>query len=117
MQVRSLALAPFRNKMHSVVVTVLVFVVSALLLMSYSWSSTSTIISISTAWPLGSDAMPTAARACLPRSPKTSTIRSENPLITFGCSTNSGSEFTIPKTFTIRLTLFRSPSISFKTAS
>ena len=39
--------------------------------------STSTIISISTAMLKGSEAIPTAARACFPRSPKTSTIKSE----------------------------------------
>ena len=47
--------------------------------------STSTTISISTGMPTGSSAMPTAERACLPMaSPNTSTIRSENPLMTLG---------------------------------
>ena len=44
--------------------------------------SISTISSISTAIPIGNEAMPTADRACLPRSPKTSTIKSEKPFIT-----------------------------------
>jgi hypothetical protein len=46
--------------------------------------STSTIISISTGMPPGSDPMPTAERACFPLSPKISTSRSEQPLMTFG---------------------------------
>ena len=46
--------------------------------------STSTMHSISTGMPIGSEPMPTAERACLPRSPNTSTKRSEQPLITFG---------------------------------
>ena len=47
--------------------------------------STSTIISTSTALLKGSPAIPTAERACLPfASPKTSTIKSENPLMTRG---------------------------------
>ena len=48
-------------------------------------SSASTTISISTAMPKGSEPIPTADRACLPQSPKTSTIKSEIPLITCGC--------------------------------
>ena len=44
--------------------------------------STSTIISISTTAPSGSEATPIAARACLPRSPKSDTSKSEQPLIT-----------------------------------
>src|SRR5207247_7231232 len=68
--------------------------------------STSTIISISTGICSGSEPMPTAERACLPMvSPKTSTIRSEKPLITFGCSPNSSVQFTMPSTLTMRLTL------------
>ena len=46
--------------------------------------STSTISSTSTAIPKGSEATPIADRACFPLSPNTSTIISENPLITFG---------------------------------
>ena len=45
---------------------------------------TSTIISISQAILRGKELVPIAARACLPLSPKTSTIKSENPLITSG---------------------------------
>lgn len=47
--------------------------------------STSMIISISTGMLKGNSAIPTAERACLPiASPKTSTMRSEKPLMTFG---------------------------------
>ena len=46
--------------------------------------STSTMHSISTGIPIGSAAMPTADRAWRPRSPNTSTKRSEQPLITLG---------------------------------
>lgn len=53
--------------------------------LNYRFSdSNSTITSISTAMLLGSDPTPTADLACLPFSPKTSTIRSENPLMTAG---------------------------------
>ena len=61
--------------------------------------------SISTGMPIGSEPMPTAERACLPRSPNTSTKRSEQPLITLGWSSNSGTAFTIPSTLTTRRTL------------
>ena len=47
-------------------------------------SSTSTMTSISTGMPRGSEPMPTAERACRPRSPNTDTKRSEQPLITSG---------------------------------
>ena len=47
--------------------------------------STSKMDSISTGIALGSVAIPTAERACLPMlSPNTSTIRSEKPLMTCG---------------------------------
>lgn len=46
--------------------------------------STSTIISTSTGMLNGNTAMPTAERACFPRSPNTSTMRSEKPLMTLG---------------------------------
>lgn len=42
------------------------------------------IASISTGIRLGSEAKPTADRACLPFSPSTATKRSEQPLMTFG---------------------------------
>jgi len=41
----------------------------------------------------------TAARVCLPFSPKTSAIKSEAPFITFGCSVNSAVELTKPVNF------------------
>src|SRR5262249_22982182 len=73
--------------------------------------STSRIISISTGIPIGSSAMPTADRACLPMaSPKTSTIRSEKPLMTLGWSPNPSAELTMPSTFTTRFTRSRLPS-------
>ena len=53
--------------------------------------------------------MPTADRACRPLSPKASTKRSEQPLITLGCSVNSGPQFTILNTFTARVTSSRLP--------
>ena len=75
--------------------------------------STSAIISISTEMLNGSSAMPTAERACLPiASPKISTIKSEQPLMTLGWSVNPGAELTIPSTFTILFTLSRLPSVA-----
>jgi len=59
----------------------------------------------------GSEARPTAERACLPIvSPKTSTMRSEKPLMTLGGSGKSSVQLTMPRTFTTRLTLSRLPS-------
>src|SRR5690606_17973550 len=52
--------------------------------------------STSTAAPRGSSATPTAARAWRPRSPRTSTRRSEAPLITFGWPVKPGAEATKP---------------------
>jgi hypothetical protein len=77
---------------------------------------TSTITSISTGMPRGSEPMPTAERACRPRSPNTVTKRSEQPLMTSGCSLNSGVALTMPKTLTMRLTRSRSPNSAFMTA-
>src|SRR5690606_30683071 len=56
----------------------------------------SMMASISTAALSGSDAMPTAARACLPASPSAPTSRLEAPLRTRCCSTNSGEDATKP---------------------
>ncbi len=50
--------------------------------------------------PLGNEPIPTAERACLPRSPSTSTSRSEHPLITLGCCPKSGSALTMPSSLT-----------------
>ena len=55
-------------------------------------------------------ATPIAERAWRPRSPKTSTIRSEAPLMTFGWSVKSGAELTKPVSFTTRRSRSRSPS-------
>ena len=49
--------------------------------------------STSVATPSGRAATPTAERAWRPFSPKTSTIRSEAPLTTFGWSVKAGAEF------------------------
>jgi hypothetical protein len=77
---------------------------------------TSTMTSISTGMLFGSEPMPTAERACLPRSPNTSTNRSEQPLITLGWSVKPGTAFTMPSTLTMRLTRSRLPSSSRITA-
>src|SRR5215218_396656 len=66
--------------------------------------------SISTEIWLGSEPMPTAERACLPASPNTSTNKSEQPLITFGCSLKSGTALTIPSIFTTKSTRSSEPS-------
>src|SRR5262245_16615348 len=55
--------------------------------------------------------MPTAERACFPiASPKTSTIKSENPFTTLGWSLKPSAELTIPRTLTMRFTRSRLPS-------
>ena len=53
--------------------------------------------------------MLTAALVCIPASPKTEAIKSEAPLITFGCSVKSSVELTKPVNFTHDLILERSP--------
>ena len=53
--------------------------------------------------------MLTAALVCIPASPKTEAIKSEAPLITFGCSVKLSVELTKPVNFTQDLTLERSP--------
>ncbi len=65
--------------------------------------------SISTVIFPGRELKPTAERACRPVFPKTCIIRSEQPLITVGCSVKSGAAFTMPRSFTIRSTRSRSP--------
>src|SRR5690606_35728499 len=65
--------------------------------------------SISTATPSGRAGAETAARAWRPASPKTATMRSEQPLITLGWSVKSGVEFTKPPSFTTRTIRSRSP--------
>jgi len=67
------------------------------------------ITSISTGMFPGSEPTPTAERACRPMSPNTATRRSEQPLITAGCSVNSGVAFTKPNTLITRVTRFREP--------
>src|SRR6266446_1311704 len=66
---------------------------------------TSKIASISTVMFSGKLLTPTADRACLPASPKTSTSKSEQPLITFGWSRKSSDAFTNPVSFTTRRTV------------
>src|SRR4029077_13158010 len=70
---------------------------------------TATMTSISTGIPPGSELIPTTERACRPRSPNTSTNRSEQPLTTFGWSSKSGAALTIPSTLTTSSTRSRSP--------
>ena len=53
--------------------------------------------------------MPTADRAWRPASPKTSTMRSEKPLMTFGWSAKSSVHCTMPSAFTTRRTRSRLP--------
>src|SRR5215472_15071504 len=55
--------------------------------------------SISTEIWLGNITLPTADRACRPASPKTSTNKSEQPLITFGESLKSGAALTMPRSY------------------
>ena len=59
---------------------------------------------------LGREPMPTAERAWRPALPKTSTKRSEQPLITFGWSPKSGMALTMPKTLAMRVTRSSEPS-------
>ena len=53
--------------------------------------------------------MLTAALVCIPASPKTEAIKSEAPLITFGCSVKFSVELTKPVNFIHDLILERSP--------
>src|SRR5690606_13589866 len=73
--------------------------------------------SISTATPRGRAGAETAARAWRPRSPNTSTIRFEQPLITSGWSVNSGVELTKPASLTTRVTRSSEPSAARACAS
>src|SRR5262249_25827044 len=78
---------------------------------------TSNMPSTSTAASSGSTATPTVVRACRPLSPNSDTIRSEAPFMTFGPSTNFGSELMKPPRRTTRVTFSRSPSAAFTWAS
>ena len=82
-----------------------------------SYSETAATASTSTVMPFGKEATPTAERACRPASPKTSTNKSEQPLITAGCSQKSGAALTIPNIFSIFTTRLRDPSDSRIAAS
>ena len=53
--------------------------------------------------------MLTAALVCIPASPNIAAIKSEAPLITFGCSVKSSVELTKPVNFIHDLILDRSP--------
>ena len=57
--------------------------------------------------------MLTAARVCIPISPKIEAIKSEAPFITLGCSINSSVEFTKPVSLMHDLTLERSSAQAF----
>ena len=59
--------------------------------------------------------MLTAALVCIPASPNTETIKSEAPLITFGCSVKSSVELTNPVSLMHALILDKSPSHAFLT--
>jgi len=62
--------------------------------------TSSKIASTSTATSLGSNAQPTAERACFPASPRAATMSSDAPSITAGWSVNSGIAFTnVAKTY------------------
>src|SRR5690606_17470873 len=65
-------------------------------------ASISMMASISTAALRGSAAMPTAARACFPASPRMSATRLEAPLITRCCSVKPGAEATKPLSLRMR---------------
>src|SRR6266571_1144043 len=77
----------------------------------------STMASTSTGTPRGRAARPTAERACLPASPKTSTSSSLAPLTTLGWSWKSGALATKPVTLTTLRTRERSPSSALSAAS
>lgn len=78
------------------------------------YSLVSTIHSTSVAIPKGSEFIPTADRACMPRvGPKISTNKSEAPLITAGCCSKSAVQWTMPTTLTIRINLDQSPFSSW----
>ena len=51
----------------------------------------------------------------MPESPNTAAIKSDAPLIIFGCSVNSSVEFTKPVNFTQDLTFDKSLSHAFLT--
>src|SRR5581483_7252621 len=70
----------------------------------------STTISISTGMLPGRTLVPMAARACTPRSPKTSSSSSEAPSTTAEVELNPGAQLTKASIFTIRPTRSRSPS-------
>ncbi len=57
--------------------------------------------------------MLTAARVCIPISPKIEAIKSDAPFITLGCSINSSVEFTKPVSLMHDLILERSSSQAY----
>ena len=59
--------------------------------------------------------MLTAALVCMPASPKIEAIKSEAPLITFGCSVKSSVELTNPVNLIQDFTFERSSSHAFLT--
>ena len=75
------------------------------------------IASTSTLAPSGSAAIPTALRACLPASPKTSISSSLAPFTTWACWMKSGALATKPVTFTMRVTADRPPVTEATAAS
>ena len=59
--------------------------------------------------------MLTAALVCIPASPNIEAIKSDAPLITFGCSVKSSVELTNPVSLIHDLTLEKSSSHAFLT--
>lgn len=78
---------------------------------------THTIHSTSTDILFGKAFVPIADRVCFPRSPKTCTIRSENPCMTAGVSTNPSTHCTQPTTLTMSDTRSKLPRWARKRAS
>src|SRR5699024_8841609 len=76
-----------------------------------------TVTSTSTGEPSGRTATPTAERACLPASPKTSPRNSLAPLMTPGWPVKSGALETNPVTFTTCSMRSRSPISALIAAS
>ena len=75
--------------------------------------SNSKIASTSTDTPNGKLLVLTAALVCIPELPKTEAIKSEAPLMTFGCSIKSSVELTKPVNLIQDLIFERSPLQAF----
>src|SRR5690349_3769471 len=81
------------------------------------YDCSSKIASISTGMLSGRDPIPTALRTPIPlSSPHTLANSSLQPLMTKGCRPKSGSQFTIPSTFTTLLMRLKLPRLAFNVA-